>query len=132
MAETDLAEDAYRFRTPSLRNVAETAPYGHAGQYRSLEGIVRHHLDPWGSLDAWRIDGLPLAPEASLDAADLVVWQDAREMARRRRHLDIEPVALSDADVAALLAFLSSLTDADSIGGASGAPDTVPSGLPVP
>ena len=31
---------------PSLRNVALTAPYGHNGAYPTLEGIVRHHLDP--------------------------------------------------------------------------------------
>ena len=132
MAETDLAHDAYRFRTPSLRNVAETAPYGHAGQYATLEGIVRHHLDPLGALDAWRADGLPLARDAALDAADLTAWQDAREMARLRRRVDIEPVALTDDEVDALLAFLGALTDPGSIGGASGAPDAVPSGLPVP
>jgi hypothetical protein len=30
-------EDRYKFRTPSLRNVALTAPYGHDGFYRTLE-----------------------------------------------------------------------------------------------
>ena len=36
MAETDRLEDAYRFRTPSLRNVALTAPYGHNGAIKRL------------------------------------------------------------------------------------------------
>jgi cytochrome c peroxidase len=31
------------FRTPSLRNVAKTAPYMHAGQYRTLADVVRHY-----------------------------------------------------------------------------------------
>jgi cytochrome c peroxidase len=31
------------FRTPSLRNVARTAPYMHAGQYRTLHDVVRHY-----------------------------------------------------------------------------------------
>jgi cytochrome c peroxidase len=31
------------FRTPSLRNVAKTAPYMHAGQYRTLDDVVRHY-----------------------------------------------------------------------------------------
>ena len=31
------------FRTPSLRNVAKTAPYMDAGQYRTLEEVVRHY-----------------------------------------------------------------------------------------
>ena len=46
MGETDLLSDAYRFRTPSLRNVALTAPYGHNGAYPSLADIIRHHSDP--------------------------------------------------------------------------------------
>lgn len=31
------------FRTPTLRNVAETAPYMHAGQFATLEEVVRHY-----------------------------------------------------------------------------------------
>ena len=31
------------FRTPSLRNVELTAPYGHAGQQKSLEEVLRHY-----------------------------------------------------------------------------------------
>lgn len=33
------------FRTPSLRNVANTAPYMHAGQFATLEEVVRHYND---------------------------------------------------------------------------------------
>lgn len=32
--------DRYRFRTPSLRNIAETAPYMHDGSLRSLDEVV--------------------------------------------------------------------------------------------
>ncbi|MEL7183215.1 MAG: cytochrome c peroxidase, partial [Pseudomonadota bacterium] len=53
MAETDDLADAYRFRTPSLRNVTLTAPYGHNGAYPTLGGIIRHHADPLAALDAW-------------------------------------------------------------------------------
>ena len=38
--------DLYAFRTPTLLNVEITGPYGHNGAYTTLEGIVRHHLDP--------------------------------------------------------------------------------------
>jgi cytochrome c peroxidase len=38
--------DRYRFRTPTLRNVALTGPWGHDGAYDSLEAIVRHNLNP--------------------------------------------------------------------------------------
>ena len=43
MGESDALEDAYRFKTPRLRNIALTAPYGHNGAYPTLEGIIRHH-----------------------------------------------------------------------------------------
>lgn len=33
-------------KTPSLRNVAKTAPYMHAGQYRTLREVVEHYNDP--------------------------------------------------------------------------------------
>ena len=46
MGESDRLEDAYRFRTPMLRNIELTAPYGHNGAFATLEGIVRHHLNP--------------------------------------------------------------------------------------
>jgi len=32
------------FKTPSLRNVALRAPYMHAGQFTSLEGVVAHYV----------------------------------------------------------------------------------------
>ncbi|MEL7451157.1 MAG: cytochrome c peroxidase, partial [Pseudomonadota bacterium] len=45
--------DNFRFRTPSLRNVALTGPWGHTGAYASLEAVVRHHLDPVAALEAF-------------------------------------------------------------------------------
>ncbi len=48
--ETVRGEDSYKFRTPSLRNVTLTRPWGHAGAYQSLEDVVRHHLNPVESL----------------------------------------------------------------------------------
>ncbi|MBC8200953.1 MAG: cytochrome-c peroxidase [Planctomycetes bacterium] len=36
-------EDWGAFRTPSLRNVAKTPPYMHAGQLASLEDVVEHY-----------------------------------------------------------------------------------------
>lgn len=37
--------DRGAFRTPSLRNLARTAPYGHDGRWKTLEEAVDHHLD---------------------------------------------------------------------------------------
>lgn len=43
---TDAHTTLGTFRTPTLRNVSKTAPYMHAGQYETLEDVVRHYVDP--------------------------------------------------------------------------------------
>ena len=48
--------DRFKFRTPTLRNIIMTAPYGHAGAFNTLEGIVRHHLNPEMSLEHYDQD----------------------------------------------------------------------------
>lgn len=40
---TQLAADRYAFRTPSLRNVAHSAPYMHDGSLDTLEAVVRFY-----------------------------------------------------------------------------------------
>ncbi|MDB2407547.1 methylamine utilization protein MauG [Jannaschia sp.] len=131
MAETDDLEDAYRFRTPSLRNVGLTAPYGHNGAYPTLAGIVRHHADPLAALDAWTPDLAALPKAGWLSPIDFVIQEDSREMARVRAAIDIAPVALSEAEIADLVAFLGALDGGESRYGRLGAPDAVPSGLEV-
>ncbi len=131
MAESDNLDDAYRFRTPSLKNIALTAPYGHNGAYPTLKGIVKHHLNPKLSLAKWTQDmaALPNAPH--LSNIDFVVWDDRFEMARFSRALDIAPQNLSDQQVNDILSFLSSLTGKTAKNGNLGVPEQVPSGLPV-
>lgn len=43
---TGNSNDRYHFRTPSLLNVAVTAPYGHTGAYQTLEEVVEHYNNP--------------------------------------------------------------------------------------
>lgn len=131
MAESDDLADAYRFRTPSLRNVALTAPYGHNGAYPTLDGIIRHHADPIGQRQAWRRDLANLPDVPWLQEIDFVIQSDSREMTRQSRALDIAPVTLSDQDVSDLVAFLNSLTDHNARQRPFGRPDSVPSGLSV-
>ena len=38
--------DLYRFRTPPLVNVAQTAPYGHAGSLPTVRDAIAAHFDP--------------------------------------------------------------------------------------
>lgn len=131
MGESDDLADAYRFRTPQLRNVALTAPYGHNGAYQTLEGIIRHHLDPAGEFANWRVDEVKLPDAPWLERADFVAFQDKRERARLAAKIDIEPVTLADEEIADLVAFLNSLTGELSADGRLGRPETVPSGLKV-
>lgn len=53
---TGRKEDRYRFRTPSLRNVAETGPYMHNGSLSSLDAVVLFYYR--GAPQA-TTDGLP-------------------------------------------------------------------------
>ena len=128
MRVTGRSEDAYAFRTPPLRNVAQTAPYGHGGAYASLEDVVRHHLDPVGSLRAYDIS---MAVMPGFEADDLRAMRDPVEVEAIAAANQLDPIALSDSEVNDVLAFLNALTDPQSVRGALGVPDTVPSGLPV-
>ncbi len=123
--------DAYRFRTPSLRNVALTAPYGHAGAYATLEAAVRHHLDPVASLKAYDISQAILPELPGAEQTDRIILSSAAEIAAIAAANERAPVDLTDDEVAALVAFLESLTDPVSGTGRLGVPDRVPSGLPV-
>lgn len=131
MGVSDLLEDAYRFRTPSLRNVALTAPYGHNGAYVSLEAMVRHHLDPRAGFEAWTPDQARLPVVPWLAAGDFLPFQDKLERARLARRADLEPRSLSEAEIQQILAFLQSLTGQESIKGRLGRPNRVPSGLEI-
>jgi len=57
------AEDQGRFRVPSLRNVALTAPYMHDGRYETLEQVLDHYaagIQPSPTLDPLLANGVPL------------------------------------------------------------------------
>ncbi len=124
MRVTGEADDAFAFRTPSLRNVTLTAPYGHSGAYAELEDVVRHHLDPVGSLQRYSLEQarLPAFPGAD-DQRALGETTEAIAAAN-----SLEPVSLSDDEVDAILSFLNTLEDPAQ---RLGVPETVPSGLPV-
>jgi cytochrome c peroxidase len=72
-----------QFKTPTLRNVALTAPYMHDGRLATLEDVVRYYA---------RID--------------------PRTFVGHHREAILQPIALDDDDVRDLVAFLESLTGA--------------------
>lgn len=124
------AADNYRFRTPSLRNVTLTAPYGHNGAYTELEAMVRHHLDPIEGLGSYDRKQAALH-ELGEAAEDWKPMEDMAEVLRIALSTEIEPVDLSEAEIAQLMAFLKSLEDPISLNGRLGVPERVPSDLPL-
>lgn len=82
---TGKATDRFKFATPSLRNIALTAPYMHDGRFETLEEAVAHYL----SDDIHR--GPTLDPNLSKHPGS--------------------GIPLSESDAAALVAFLKTLTD---------------------
>jgi cytochrome c peroxidase len=124
-------DDIYRFRTPSLRNVALTGPYGHDGAYGSLEAVVRHHLDPVKALFSYDLTQAVLPELEGAAEWDSAVMADLREITAIAEANELAPIALGDDEVSQIIAFLDSLTDPVVKAGRLGVPKSVPSGLPV-
>ncbi len=147
------AEDLFAFRTPSLRNVAQTGPWGHDGAFDDLSEVVRHHLDPVASLESYDaataslppldhvIEGTgrdsalifrPLNParDAAFDLRDIWVQRSESLRGRIAEANDLAPQVRTEAEVAAIVAFLQSLTDPTAVDRSDLIPAAVPSGLP--
>lgn len=121
--------DRFAFRTPSLRNVALTGPYGHAGSHATLAGFVADHADPVAALARY---DMAQAVLPDLSVADDEIMANPEEVAALAAAVTTPPVTLSEAEITALVAFLDSLTDPAAVKGRLGVPTAVPSGLPVP
>ncbi len=129
MRVTGRAQDAYAFRTPSLRNVVKTAPYGHSGAYDSLGGFLQAHTDPARAIDVYdrsQVNWVDLPGVADWKALD-----DPAEAMAIKGAVTAPSVSLSGGERAKLLAFLDSLTDEVALSGRLGIPDAVPSGLSI-
>ena len=85
--------DMGRFRTPSLRNVALTAPYMHDGSIATLDGVLDHYAAGGRTLAG--------GPNAGVGARN--AYKDPR----------IRGFVLGAAERTDLLAFLTSLSDPD-------------------
>ncbi|MEM9967929.1 MAG: cytochrome c peroxidase [Pseudomonadota bacterium] len=126
---TGRAEDLYAFRTPSLRNVTLTAPYGHAGGHRDLAAFIKDHIHPAVALDNYTIDKAILPV---FEGNDFAVMADQQQRRTLKAAITTTPITLSDQEISDILSFLSTLTDKESVDGRLGIPETVPSGLRLP
>lgn len=125
---TGREEDRFAFRTPSLRNVVQTGPWGHAGSHTDLAAFVADHAERGAALARYaRQAELPALPNTKPDWTILESAEDVAQIAAASG----EGISLSAPDVAAIVAFLSTLSDPVALKGRLGVPETVPSGLPV-
>lgn len=122
--ETGAAADKYAFRTAPLRNVELTGPYGHDGQFPTLDAFVGHYVDPEVSL-------VEYDPSANLEKAlQGAVVDNADDVLET-----LSPMlgTVDSDDVSSIVAFLRTMTDKNSKANKlkKVVPSSVPSGLPV-
>ena len=127
-------DDILKFRTPTLRNVALTAPYGHGGAYNTLRAVVEHHLDPVASLYAYNDNRQAILPtHPTLDAENYAAMDDPVAVERIAVANELAPFAYTDEEVDRIIDFLNALTDPASLDlrGDQDVVNGVPSGLPL-
>lgn len=120
---TNRFEDRFLFRTPSLLNVAETGPYGHAGQFAELRDMVAHYRDAELSNRQYDIQSNVFDPAlvtTQVQNSDLVLST-----------LDLRLQTPNQFDVDAVVEFLGSLTADEAFSLSRVVPASVPSGLPI-
>ncbi len=145
-------DDLFAFRTPSLRNVTLTGPWGHSGAFDELEEMVRHHLNPMESLEGFEGSTVVLPPldqvmrlsgrgsdfgyaaldpgqQAAFDLRDTWVMQSPALRTRIAAENDLPTIDLTDDEVRQLIAFLEALTDPSAVDRSHIVPKAVPSGL---
>jgi cytochrome c peroxidase len=130
-AEVDGTSAKYKFRTQPLRNVVFTAPYGHTGAYNTLEGVIRHHLDPVNSFLNWDRSQVVLKSRSDLDSKDFLLLSDSAKTQSIINANELAPSSLTDSQISDLLSFMEALTDPGSLDMRRWVPVSVPSGLPV-
>lgn len=121
--------DRYAFRTPTLRNVTLTGPWGHDGAFDNLRSMVVHMLDPATSLHGYDPEQAVLPYRRDLAQLDFQLLEDTEVMAAVEAACDLEPVFLSEQEIDQLMDFLWALTDPTSVDLRDDVPEGVPSGL---
>jgi len=124
--------DRFKFRTPTLRNIAMTGPWGHGGAFNTLERIVKHHLDPIFSINNYDCHNEPVMPSRpDLDALDCIIQDDPNRIANIANANELEAIDLNNEEFQYLMDFLYALTDRNSLDLRDSIPSRVPSGFPL-
>lgn len=113
---TGMADDRFQFRTPPLRNVTQTGPWGHNGIFNTIEDAIEHHFNP-----------VPLLYEAQQGRpreAEL-----AGRLLSYRSPTLAEMYSISREDIRLLISFLKSLESETVMADEEALPSSVPSGM---
>jgi cytochrome c peroxidase len=121
--ETGRLEDRYAFRTPPLRNVELTGPYGHDGAFADLREFVAHYSESDARLRAFDGSGLEPVLRGTLlrNAEDVLATRDTL----------LRGVVFADQTIDEVTEFMKALTDPAARDLHGIVPTVVPSGLPV-
>lgn len=116
--------DIYAFRTPPLRNVALTGPWGHAGQFVDLRSFVDHYVEFDRKLHEYDIGQVDPVLQPTL-------LHNYEEILARVDPL-MRDIRLQERDVDRITGFLlGALSDPRALDMRPMIPERVPSGLPV-
>jgi cytochrome c peroxidase len=100
-----MAEQNGRFKVPTLRNIAVTAPYMHNGYFTDLRSVVEFYNDR--DLRSRCADPVWTRP---VDAQSQHCWP-APEVPETVNHMELGHLGLSDQEIDDIVAFLQTLTD---------------------
>ena len=115
--------DKYKFRTPPLRNVELTAPYGHNGAFFSLREFVAHYSESHLKLAAFTDAGLEPFLKATIvpNFPDILATRD----------ILLDGVVFPDQVIDEVTEFMKALTDPRARNLSGVMPTRVPSGLRI-
>ena len=115
--------DKYKFRTPPLRNVELTAPYGHNGAFFSLREFVAHYSESHLKLAAFNDDALETLLKGTIvpNFPDILATRD----------ILLDGVVFPDQVIDEVTEFMKALTDPRARHLSSVMPTRVPSGLTI-
>jgi cytochrome c peroxidase len=123
MRVTGRPEDRYAFRSPPLRNVELTGPYGHDGAFTDLRAFVDHYSE--SDLKLWSFTTSHLEPLLQPTMRATV------EQILASRDTLLRGVVFPDQTIDEVTAFMLALTDPAARDLAGVVPAEVPSGLSI-
>ncbi|MEO7476696.1 MAG: cytochrome c peroxidase, partial [Gemmatimonadales bacterium] len=123
MRVTGRPEDRYAFRSPPLRNVELTAPYGHDGAFTDLRAFVDHYSESDVKLRRFT--------SAHLEPLLQPTMQATFEQILATRDPLLQGVVFPDETIDEVTAFMMALTDPAARNLAHVVPASVPSGLSI-